>query len=141
MQEANTREGKHVGLIVRHSPMKVGWWDTPLPLRDLAKAIPIISGNGLPLLTKNNFQTPPPPVYWYLGYLSHTASPHYRYYLELQSTGIKKENLLLAHYSHYSSTYLEYNKLKNEAREMATNVRSTCNLFLMALFVDHTGNT
>ena len=36
---------------------------------------PIISGNGLPLLTENNFQTPPfyfyPPVYWYSGYLLH----------------------------------------------------------------------
>ena len=46
-------------LIVRHSPMKAGWWDSPLLLRDLAKAIPIISGNGLPLLTENNFQPSP----------------------------------------------------------------------------------
>ena len=30
---------------------------------------PIISDNGLPLLTKNIFQIPHP-VYWYLGYLS-----------------------------------------------------------------------
>ena len=36
--------------------MKADWWDAPLAFRDLAKAIPIISGNGLPLLTKNNFQ-------------------------------------------------------------------------------------
>ena len=28
--------------------------------RDLATAIPIISGNGLPFLAQNNFQTPPP---------------------------------------------------------------------------------
>ena len=39
--------------------MKAGWWDAPLVLLDLAKAIPIISGNGLPLLTENNFQTSP----------------------------------------------------------------------------------
>ena len=47
--------------------MKAGWEDALLALRDLAKAIPIISGNGLSLLTKNSFQTPffyldsPPP--------------------------------------------------------------------------------
>ena len=45
-------------LIVRQLPMKTGWWNTPLALRDLAEAIPIISDNGLPLLTENNFQTP-----------------------------------------------------------------------------------
>ena len=44
---------KHVWLIVRHSPMKAGWWDAPPALRDLAKAIPIFSDNGLPLLTEN----------------------------------------------------------------------------------------
>ena len=44
---------KHVWLIVRHSPMKAGWWDAPLALRDLAKAIPIFSDNGSPLLTEN----------------------------------------------------------------------------------------
>ena len=46
-------------LIVRHSPIKAGWWDASLLLWDLAKAIPIISGNRLPLLTENNFQTSP----------------------------------------------------------------------------------
>ena len=57
--------------------MKAGWWDTTLVLRDLAEAIPIISGDGLALLTKNIFQTTYPfsldhlvYVYWYLGYLS-----------------------------------------------------------------------
>ena len=40
--------------------MKAGWWDTPLALRDLAIAVPIITGNGLSLLTENNFQTTPP---------------------------------------------------------------------------------
>ena len=62
--------------------MKAGWWDSPLPLRDLAKAIPIISGNGLPLLTENNFQTRPsppfiwtPPIYWYLAYLLDPSLP------------------------------------------------------------------
>ena len=45
--------------------MKAGWWDASLALQDLAKAIPIISGNGLPLLTEINFQTPPPlPFIW-----------------------------------------------------------------------------
>ena len=67
--------------------MKAGWWDSVLALRDLTEATPIISDNGLPLLTENNFQTLPPSpllfepstlpfiltpplVYWYLGYLS-----------------------------------------------------------------------
>ena len=39
--------------------MKAGWWDAPLALQDLAKAIPIINGNRLLLLTKNNFQILP----------------------------------------------------------------------------------
>ena len=38
--------------------MKAGWWDTPLALRESNQSNPIISGNGLPLLTENNFQTP-----------------------------------------------------------------------------------
>ena len=42
--------------------MRAGWWDAPLALRDLAKAIPIISGNGLSLLIENNFQNHPPPL-------------------------------------------------------------------------------
>ena len=42
--------------------MKAGWRDTHLVLRDLAKAIPIISANRLPLLTENNFKSPP--VIW-----------------------------------------------------------------------------
>ena len=54
---------------------------------------PIISDNGLPLLTENIFQTSPhplfgPPVYWYLGYLS-DPPPFIKtptYYLELEST-------------------------------------------------------
>ena len=37
--------------------MKAGCWDTPLDVRDLAKAIPKIIEKRLPLLTKNNFQT------------------------------------------------------------------------------------
>ena len=48
--------------------MKAGWSDAPLVLQDLAKAIPVISDNELPLLTRNNFQTPSPPSYF--GYLS-----------------------------------------------------------------------
>ena len=45
--------------------MKEDCWDTPLALQNLAKAIPIISENRLPLLTGNNFQTPPPPLlFW-----------------------------------------------------------------------------
>ena len=39
--------------------MKAGCWDTPLALRDLAEATPIISENQLPILTENNFQTTP----------------------------------------------------------------------------------
>ena len=35
------RQGKHVWLIVRQPLMKAGWWDAPLALRDLAKAISI----------------------------------------------------------------------------------------------------
>ena len=38
--------------------MKIGWWDNPLALRDLAEATPITSDNELPLLTENNFQIP-----------------------------------------------------------------------------------
>ena len=51
------------------------------------------------------------------------------------ATGIKKENLLLTHYSHVLpslkevkhvakifSTYFDNNKLKNETRELAKNV-------------------
>ena len=34
--------------------MKAGWRDAALALRDLAKAIPIIIGNGLPLLTEKD---------------------------------------------------------------------------------------
>ena len=51
--------------------MKAHWWDIPYVLRDLAEAIPIISDNGLQRLTESIFQKPlpPPPVYWYLGYL------------------------------------------------------------------------
>ena len=64
--------------------MKAGWWDGPLALRDLAKAIPIISGNGLPLLTENNFQTLPL-VYWYLGYLLDPPFIKTPHYLELES--------------------------------------------------------
>ena len=45
-------------LIVRQLPMKLGCWDTPLAIRDLAEAIPIISENRLPLLTENNLQIP-----------------------------------------------------------------------------------
>ena len=45
--------------------MKAGWSDAPLVLQDLAKAIPVISDNELPLLTRNNFQTPSPPfIFW-----------------------------------------------------------------------------
>ena len=85
--------------------MKAGWWDTPLALGDLAEVIPIISDNGLPLLTEDGvrggggggatfdreqFSDPPPPpffFFWYLGYLS--ESPFIKtplYYLELEST-------------------------------------------------------
>ena len=73
---------KHVWLS-----QAVGWWDVPLALKDLAKAIPIISGNGLPLLTESNFQTPlpchfyldpHPPIYWYLHYLL-DSTPVYWY--------------------------------------------------------------
>ena len=39
--------------------MKASWWDAPLALQDLAKAIPIISDSRLSLLTENNFQTTP----------------------------------------------------------------------------------
>ena len=46
--------------------MKAGWWDSVLALRDLAEATPIISDNGLPLLTENNFQTLNPSLF-YLG--------------------------------------------------------------------------
>ena len=60
-KEANTREGKQVCLIDKQSPKEAGWWDAPLAFRESAKAIPIISGNVFPLLTENNFQTPPPP--------------------------------------------------------------------------------
>ena len=56
------------------SPMKAGWWDASLALWDLAKAFPISSGNGLPLLTENNIQTPSP--------LLLRPTP---YYLELES--------------------------------------------------------
>ena len=72
--------------------MKPGRWDASLALRDVAIAVPIISGNELPLLTENSFQTTPLPfyldlsVYWYLGYLSDpplSLSPSY--YLELES--------------------------------------------------------
>ena len=71
--------------------MKAGCWDTPLALWDLAEAIPVISDNGLPLLTENNFQTPSPhphsfyldPLYWYLRYLS--DPPPLPYYLELEN--------------------------------------------------------
>ena len=80
--------------------MKAGCWDTPLTLRDLAEAIPIISDNRLPLLTENNFQTrsllfgPSPLAYWYLGYLSDPPAPRPSlgssppYYLELESKGL-----------------------------------------------------
>ena len=33
------RQGKHVWLIVRQLPMKAGWWDALIVLRDLARAI------------------------------------------------------------------------------------------------------
>ena len=39
--------------------MEAGLRDAPLALRDSAKAIPIISDNGLPLLTENSFQILP----------------------------------------------------------------------------------
>ena len=73
------QRGKDVWLIVWQLLMKVGWWDIPLALRDLVEAIPIISHDGLPLVTGNNFQPPPtathpllfgPPVYWHLAYQS-----------------------------------------------------------------------
>ena len=35
------RQGKHVWLIVRQPLMKAGWWDAPLSIRDLAKAISV----------------------------------------------------------------------------------------------------
>ena len=53
------QRGKDVWLIVWQLLMKVGWWDIPLALRDLVEAIPIISHDGLPLVTGNNFQPPP----------------------------------------------------------------------------------
>ena len=59
-KEVNTWERKYLWLIVRQSLMKAGWRDDPLVLQDLAKAIPIISGDGLPLLTENIFKTPHP---------------------------------------------------------------------------------
>ena len=70
--------------------MKAHWWDIPLVLRDLAEAIPIISDNGLQRLTESIFQNPlppPPPVYWYLGYLLNPfinppSPPSPPYYLE-----------------------------------------------------------
>ena len=66
MQKRQTHE--RANTCVRQSPMKAGWWDAPLalPFRDLAKAIPIISANELPLLTENNFQSPPLPSSLYL---------------------------------------------------------------------------
>ena len=55
--------------------------------------------------------------------------------LKNSAAGIKKENLLLTHYSHFYqslkeaknvartfSMYFEKNKFKNETRELATNV-------------------
>ena len=33
------RQDKHVWLVVKQLRMKVGWWDAPLKLRELAKAI------------------------------------------------------------------------------------------------------
>ena len=77
---------------------------------DLSEAVRIISDNGLPLLTKKNFQTPPfpfyldppplaprPPVYWCLDYLldpSPCISRFIRtplpYYLKLESR-LRKE--------------------------------------------------
>ena len=83
--------------------MEAGRWDAPLALRDSAKVIPIISGNGLPLLTENNFQTHPVfiwtplPVYWYLGYLS--DSPPFPYYLELESNRREIANKMKQHKS------------------------------------------
>ena len=58
------------------------------------------------------------------------------------ATIIQKESLLLTHYSHFLpalkeaknvarifSTYFENNRLKNEARKLAKNVTTGCNLF------------
>ena len=92
--------GKHVWLIVRQLPMKAGWWDTPLALWDLAKTSPTISDNRLPLLTENNFHTPfyfnPPPVHWYLGYLTDPAPlPHPFYWDPRPSPNIWKWRLHL----------------------------------------------
>ena len=41
------RQGKHVWLIFRHLPMRPGWWDAPLALRDLAEAICVRCHGGM----------------------------------------------------------------------------------------------
>ena len=64
------------------------------------------------------------------------------------ATGIKKENLLLTHYSHVLlalkkikhvartfSTYLNNNKLKNETRELAKNATTGFLTFCKSLLI------
>ena len=45
-----SRQGKNVWLIVRRPLMKAGWWDPPLALWDLAKAISITEGSQYQIL-------------------------------------------------------------------------------------------
>ena len=101
MPKRKVHERENVWLIVRQLSKKGGWWDVSFVLQDLAKAIPIIRDNGLPILTENNFQTPlpfylDPLVYWYLDYLldptpcikitpTQPIPPHPPFYLELES--------------------------------------------------------
>ena len=40
------RQGYHIWLIVIQLPMKAGWWDVPLTLRDFAEATRMILNKG-----------------------------------------------------------------------------------------------
>ena len=140
-------------LIDRQSPMKAGWWDAPLVLLYLAKAIPIISSNGLTLLTENNFQTspllfepprllifrlsvgcPPPFIKIYTCYLKMESKlPFFMMFKiwHMKPSTYRKVNLLLV-----SNIYLVFSSLKNkEDRHRPKYTRSFYSVWIVNVWL------
>ena len=124
--------------------MKADWWDAPLAFRDLAKAIPIISGNGLPLLTKNNFQ-----IFPFLFYLNTASfnglSKATRILKKLEMYGIHGKNLesFKSYLRNRKQCIQTDNQNKTDILSVTCGVRQSSMLgpLLILRYVNHLPNT